>query len=385
MRVFLLDPSRVAYTPASLHEEPLGASQSAVLMVAEELARSGVHVSMAGEGFPAERAEEGVNCITLTESEFGFYPGVDRVISLNRIFKRQWLREHFGESCRYLHWHQNDSLSPYGATFKDPEAWSHVDHFVFVSHFQAKDFIARFGGRVSVIGNPVPGVFLTALAEDAPILSQKDPQLLVYASAPNRGLEWLVKRFFPLLRKSRPALRLEIYSGFYLDQGFRYVNAAGDTTQRRKALLSYAATLPNITVNHGVPEDELAARLRWAAMLCYPCNFRETFCNAVREAMAAGCLISTTDVGALPETTAGFAVLTHTSSKTNEPDVPAFVHATLGAMHSRDARTLDVEGKLRRQVEWVRESSAPAVISLQWQKMLDKVLSHPSSIAEAVC
>ena len=61
-------------------------------------------------------------------------------------------------------------------------------------------------------------------------------------------------------------------------------------------------------IYHGLaPNAELRAALRNMHFLTYPCTFAETACLAAIEAMAAGCRLIVPDLGALPETTAGFA------------------------------------------------------------------------------
>ena len=61
-------------------------------------------------------------------------------------------------------------------------------------------------------------------------------------------------------------------------------------------------------IYHGLaPNPELRAALRTMHFLVYPCTFAETACLAAIEAMAAGCRLIIPSLGALPETTAGYA------------------------------------------------------------------------------
>src|SRR5205085_11659760 len=58
-----------------------------------------------------------------------------------------------------------------------------------------------------------------------------------------------------------------------------------------------------------VPQTELAKSLRRASVLAYPNTFAETGCIAAMEALAAGLLVVSSDLGALPETCEGWGRL----------------------------------------------------------------------------
>jgi glycosyltransferase involved in cell wall biosynthesis len=55
------------------------------------------------------------------------------------------------------------------------------------------------------------------------------------------------------------------------------------------------------------PKEQYNENLKKSNIYAYPCRFEETACIGVMEAMSAGLKIITTDLGALPDTTGGFA------------------------------------------------------------------------------
>ncbi len=376
-------PLRIAFvasTPArlgpdSLERAPLGGSETSLLLAARELARHGATVYVAAPGAAHEAECAGARLLDLGLAAAGL-PAVDIVVSLNRVIGKEALARMAPKRAAYLHWHQNDALSPYGKLFAEPEFAAHADRFVFVSHAQASGFLARCAlgpGRVSVIPNPVAPPFCELFAAGAPVLEEKDPDLLVYASAPNRGLDLLLEGVFPRLRAARPGLRLEVYSGFHIDQGLDYAAPGGDAkTGYYEALLASCAASPNVALERGVPKRALAARMRRAAMLCYPCTYRETCCVAALEAMAAGCQVCTTPFAALPETTAGFGYLAAPGRDAGWESLGEPIARTaLRALAERSRAPEALERKLRSQIAHVLDNHRPAAIGALWSRLLE--------------
>lgn len=64
-----------------------------------------------------------------------------------------------------------------------------------------------------------------------------------------------------------------------------------------------------IKVTGYLTREEYTQQLSTHSILAYPCKWNETFCIVAAEAMASGMKIVTTDVGALEETTKGFATI----------------------------------------------------------------------------
>ena len=65
--------------------------------------------------------------------------------------------------------------------------------------------------------------------------------------------------------------------------------------------------LPNVVYRGSVSNEELRKELHTFDILAYPNTFEETSCIAAIEALSAGLRVVTSNLGALPETTEGWA------------------------------------------------------------------------------
>lgn len=169
-----------------------------------------------------------------------------------------------------------------------------VARFVFVSHWQLERYVRAFDlprERCLVLHNAVS-------IEVEPRPWELGPKRqFAYTSTPFRGLSVLLDAWDRLKAKDA---ELHIWSSMAL-----YANPAADADYAH--LYDRARALPNVSYHGAVPNHDLRQRLRTIDFLVYPSTFEETSCLSVIEAMAAGCRVICPALGALPDTSAGFA------------------------------------------------------------------------------
>lgn len=350
MNIVLIDLTDVVYTLESLDTQPLSGSQTMLCLLARHLAERGHHVCLVNRHAPQDRVIGGVLHINAHRLADTKLVGTDLVIVLNNTTAPVNVRRLFGAECRCLYWMHNDSLSATASDFADPAYLAGVDGLVFVSAWQARRFAEQFRLTVPchIIGNAVDPAFLALFPPGRSILADKDPDLIAYASAPNRGLEPLAQ-MFPAMKAARPRLRLEVYSGFIMDQGVYF-----DETNNRyfEALLARMAEMEGVSVIRGLDKRSFAQRLKRVSALCYPCVFPETCSIVVMEAMAAGCALSLTDAGALAETANGFAQLTPVMGAGFSSG--RFIDTTLMTLARAQENPTVAEAQAQAQVAYVR-------------------------------
>lgn len=303
MKLAFLDPVDWDYTPFSPLEKPMGGSQSALCYLTPELASLGHEVTLLNNvSRPGVYA--GVHCPGYGHARTAEYLNqFDAVVGIN-IAMGARLRQR-GVNTRLILWSQQASDQKDMQELRQPgerQAWN---AYFLVSDWQARSYAADFGvpqDRIAVLRNAAAPAFQSLERRTEPFFRSGKPPVLVYTSTPFRGLMLLLLAF-PSIRMAIPECRLRVFSSMGVYQ------LAPDQEPLYQLLYALARDLPGVEYEGSVSQTALAAALAEADFLAYPNVFPETSCIAVMEAMAAGCLVCTSRLGALPETTAGFGFL----------------------------------------------------------------------------
>ena len=189
-------------------------------------------------------------------------------------------------------WIHHDVNQQWVQWCKEKELVDSVNCFVFISYWQRERYINTFG-------LPPQRCFVIRYALDmSPEMRRWEAGSVLrcaYASTPFRGLDVLLDAWE---RISPANAELHIWSSMklYLEDDRPYQH-----------LFAQAQCLPGVIYHGLVPNPELRAALRTMHFLTYPSTFAETACLTAIEAMSAGCRLIVPSLGALPETTAGYA------------------------------------------------------------------------------
>ena len=188
----------------------------------------------------------------------------------------------------YCLWTGHDIDQPASQLLKDIKVKDAVDLYMFVSNWQRMNYVRTFNinyNKTIIMVNGIGKPFEKYL--DLPY--NKKLKSFAYCSIPWRGLS-LLEPIFNNIQKSHNDSQLYIYSGMNI-----YKQEDTDT-------YDYFKNTKNIFYNKGTSQEELATQLYDIEILTYPNIFPETSCITVLQAMACGCLILTSDLGALSET-----------------------------------------------------------------------------------
>lgn len=199
---------------------------------------------------------------------------------------------------KLIYWNQLSYDQDAVQFLREKQNIDRIDNFVFVSNWQSEQFRKLFGipgHKTKVMQNAQSGV-------NNRDIRVKSKLKICYTSTPWRGLDILLRSWEILQPKN---CELHVFSSCKI-----YGNEFSTSEDNKyEFLYEWCNRLPNVVYRGSVPNDELRNELSEFDILAYPNTFEETSCIAVIEALSAGLRVVTSSLGALPETTEGFAKL----------------------------------------------------------------------------
>lgn len=379
MRIAFINLSNWDYTVETPYERPLGGSQSALCYLAEQLAALGHEVSLLNN-VTQPRVTRGVQVCRADGAPLADLQGCDAIVVMGWITTAlaETIRREVGREPVMVHWSQHAHDQPALADLKIPAMRAVWDGFALVSQWQARCFEAAFAipsTRIRVMRNAVSPFFAELFPADAPILPHKPwPPVLCYTSTPFRGLDVLLDAF-PLIREAVPGTTLKVFSSMGV---YQVPTAQDDFT----ALYERCRTTDGVTYIGSLPQRELAEELKGITALAYPNTFPETSCIAVMEALAAGCLVVTSELGALPETTAGFGFLMPLPADRSR-HARDYADLAIRVLKRIEGDPEAAERHLRAQVNEVNTSTTWPIRAHEWADWLHQLRGGQGAVTPA--
>ena len=263
-----------AWNGATLYQESLGGSETAVAYLAKSLVRKGHEVTVVTHGEPGTFdgvRYHHVNYLSLLVQSEEF----DAVISSRWI---EVLENPWKTKLRIFWTHD----LPHQQNLKVA-----AQHGVLLSQFHAK-FWGLPAESYTIIGNGVDNALFRPGA-------QRNENVLVWTSNPDRGLA-LAAKIFQEIRKRWPDFELHIYGR---------ASVYGWGPEGENLYMPRPEHMENVFVHESLNKIGLAKVLCEAWAWFYPTYWPETYCIAALEAQAAGTPVLSVPYGALPETVIG--------------------------------------------------------------------------------
>ena len=369
MKIAYIDLTGIAYDPLTPERLPLGGMQSAVCYLSREFTRQGHAVSLFN-GSETDTVVEGIavhgfaRCFATLQ--------LDHDVFISISCSGRSIRPLIGDRPLILCTGHNTN-EPSMQVLSDAQERDCWDRYVFKSSWQAETMQRKFSldeTRIRIISNGVSPAFAQLGERRSFFFLENRPPVLYYSSTPFRGLEVLAKAF-PAIAAACPGISAKIYSSMA-----PYHSLGQDGTYAslydlcRRAGMDYVGSLS---------QPALAKAVQEADMLAFPSTYAETSCMTVMEAMANSALIVSRALGAIPETTAGFAsLLTGPPGGTPTPLPRRFAAQVVNAVTA--ARRAPQRTALRLQMQrrycltnysWVGKAH-------EWESLLQEAVARRS-------
>lgn len=228
--------------------------------------------------------------------------GLEKYLDKKELERWQIIRSRVREldpDRQQILWLHDLPGDPESAHLADPASRARFKKIVMVSDWQMQQYNNFLGVPYSdcaVMRNAIEP-FSADVLKKLPGEKIK----IIYHPTPHRGLEILVP-VFERLCEWHEDLQLDVFSSFGIYGWAERDAQYAEVIQRCK-------DHPNINYHGSQPNEVVRVALAEADIFAYPSIWQETSCICAIEAMSSATLVVTPNLAALPETTAGYAMM----------------------------------------------------------------------------
>jgi FkbM family methyltransferase len=329
VKLAIIDIVGICYDGDTLNRKGLGGSESAVILVSEQLTRIGFDVTVFN-GCDEDGCNPGIyngvtykplSAISFETDQFDVVissrcvtpfvtaPWYDYPQTSNRKFNYRDFERIRNRARLKVFWMHDtfcwgdDILEPLVVNGAIDEIWTLSDfHAMYVmtcSHPTLRNFeVLR--RKMWTTRNGMVKYF------DTVDIDAKDPNKFIFNANMSKGLDPLLNRIWPKIKKELPDARLTIIGGFYkLGSAFAHDNEKEEFD--KIAAASYDD--PTITFTGIIGQREVAEHCASASFFIYPAALPETYGISTLESLYANTPLITCRFGALEETATEFSYM----------------------------------------------------------------------------
>jgi len=369
MKIAFIDFISWDYSIKTLSYSPLGGSQSALCFLAKNLASLGHEIFVLNNILSPE-ISEGIVFLPLSSVNNNIWQGFDFIVIMSLASYGKVIKSLVPNDVIVILWShvKHDEIA--ALPLEENEVKEAFDHFFVLSNWHKEKYVKKFNinpEKISIMKNAMGEAFQKRLNENLEINcsnQRSDQIILAYTSTPFRGLDLMID-IFPRIKEKHPEVIFKSYSSMKVYQ----VNQEDDE-KKYGYIYKKIKEIPGAQCIGSLTQDQLAEEMQEVSILTYPNTFEETSCISVMEAMASGCHVITSDLGALPETTANFATIVSMSNdieKFKENYIDSVVNY-LDYLKSESPKT--VYEKRQRQIRYCQQNHTWDLRAREWEKLL---------------
>jgi glycosyltransferase involved in cell wall biosynthesis len=298
---------------------PLGGTESAILYLSLELSKLNNNVCVMTNNDSTQVINENLTYHTLKTftlnnfielmSKYEENYMIIQCSKYNDFFRT--LKQHFQNKLKIINWIQHDinirAIKNTGLT-----EFNGFDGYLFVSNWQKYRFIQKFNFDHKIC-HVLQNGYSSLINYVMPPLTKT--KTIMFCSSPYRGL-YLAYDMFKIIKTHIPDIKFKIFSCYGRDLKINKTSYDKITNMSQlnncnnhNDLFQELISDQNVELYGSVPQAVLFEHYKECMLLFYPNVYPETCCTTLLEAMMHKCNIITSNIGALAETSSGYATL----------------------------------------------------------------------------